>query len=992
MFKLKTRRATISILATVMVAASMTIVGSVGVASAATTDVVISEIMYDPESDLDADEFLEIHNSGNTAVDLSGWCVDGISFCFDAGSSIDAGEYLVLSPDAARTLAFYGVSTAGVYAGGLKNGGEELQLLDSNGALIHSVDYDDAHPWPVLPDGQGPSLELISLDADRSSPWNWAASNAGDGNTAGQANSVAAAGTPPEFGVVEHSNSSPAGGEAIVVTAEVVGSTATPVLFWRVNMGSMQPITMGGLGANMWTATIPAQGEGDLVEYRIQATGAFDHSFPRVDDSSTTVGIFYPRSVSTNLPVFEWFINDSDYQSMITDHLEDDKLFPMALVVGDEVITDARVRVRGSSSVFDPKVNFKFEMPRGYDLILDGLLVEPVDEFAIQAEYSDRAYGRSLLSWRAYEIAELPVPQVFKVRVERNGSFQGLYNYMDTYDKTWRKREGFQNDGALYKAKTGAFSTERSIDKRWDQKSGVDDGLASLGEMIDFIQDPNPAVREAYVREHVDVPAVINYAAATAILEHIDSSSKNFYAYQSYATSRWSIIPWDLDHTLGNGCSCNVFSDFVTPAEPGDKVNEMVAAVLEVDEFEEMYFRRVRSLVDELLAPGLLEGIFDAEVGPAAPEAALDKTVWGQCCTVSFDRSQLFDDIAARRDLFNSDPRVEASQTNNPEVVITEIMADPTNGDAEYIEIYNPTADSIDLSGWSISDAIDLEIAVGTVILPQSPMVFVADDVTFGLTYGRTLFVGGAFAGGLAAGGEGVTLMRADGSTADTIVYGDPGWPAIGQDESIELISAGLDNNNGASWLLVPGGTPGLFAGNGGVPIAPNAPLVPFDPLDPPVPYRCMGALSADDAVLTFTGDGGDNAQLRYAGGGWVANVTGLGGHTVQGGAGDQFEVRVRGTGFETPYSTIPCDFGGPVDPPDPDEYTCTVAVAGGDAVLNLAGERGSSENLRIVGGGWVATVTGLGSYTVVGGAGDQFEVRARGAGFENPYSVVPCN
>jgi len=112
----------------------------------------------------------------------------------------------------------------------------------------------------------------------------------------------------------------------------------------------------------------------------------------------------------------------------------------------------------------------------------------------------------------------------------------------------------------------------------------------------------------------------------------------------------------------------------------------------------------------------------------------------------------------------------------------------------------------------------------------------------------------------------------------------------------------------------------------------------------------------------------------------------------VQGGAGDQFEVRVRGVGFETPYSTIPCDFGGPVDPPDPVEYSCSVAVAGGDALLSFAGERGSSENLRIVDGGWVATVTGLDSYTVVGGAGDQFEVRARGAGFDTPFSVVSCN
>ena len=39
---------------------------------------------------------------------------------------------------------------------------------------------------------------------------------------------------------------------------------------------------------------------------------------------------------------------------------------------------------------------------------------------------------------------------------------------------------------------------------------------------------------------------------------------------QDPATGRWSIMPWDLDHTYGNSC-CSVNSNFVTPAEPGDK-------------------------------------------------------------------------------------------------------------------------------------------------------------------------------------------------------------------------------------------------------------------------------------------------------------------------------------------------------------------------------------------------------------------------------------
>lgn len=975
------------VLAAVLGAASLV---AIPTPSAAGTpgEVVITEIMYDPPSDLDSDEFIELHNPGVVAVDVSGWCMDGVSFCFPAGSEIAAGDYVVISPDPAATLATYGVSAVGTYGGKLKNGGEEVSISDEGGSIIHSFVYDDVHPWPTTPDGQGPSLELISLDADLGDPWNWAASTSPAGHTAGAANSVAAAGVPPRIPSVVRSVDIPAAGQDIVVTAEVQGSTTDPTLTWRFDLGTETTVTMTPTGGDFWEATIPGSPAGTLIEYRVGTTGVFDHSSPRSDDTATTVGVFVPREVDSQIPVFEWFIREGDYQSMVTDHLLDDTGFESVLVVGDEVITGARVRVRGSSSRNDPKVNFKWELPQGHDLVLEGLVVEPVDEFAIQAEYSDRSYGRSLLSWRSYRDAGLPVAQTFKVRVERNGSFQGLYSYVDTYDKTWRKREGFQKDGSLYKASSGAFSVNRDVDKRWKRKSGPDDGFYVLGLMIDFIQDPDPAIREAYVREFYDIPEIINYAAVTAILEHIDSSSKNFYAFDSDVTGRWSLIPWDLDHTLGNRCSCNVFSDFVTPAEAGDKANEMIAAVLEVEEFREMYFRRLRTLVDELLAPGRLEGIFDSEVGPADPEAALDKALWGQCCTVPQERGFLFDDIEARRAVFEADPRVPPSQAPAPNVVITEIMADPADPDSEYIELYNPDDSAVDVSGWSISDGVDITIQNGTVIPAGGTVLLVADGPAFSGAFGRTLFVADSFSGGLKAGGEALTLLRSDGSIADTVDYSAPGFPTIGADEAIEVLDATQDNSVGSNWTVVPGGTPNAHAGVGGDPIDPvDLP----EPPPPPTPYACVATDDGTDVTLTFTGDRGSSENLRIAGGSWVAEVSALDSYTVAGGSGTEFEVRARGEGFDTPYSTVPCSSDGPPPPPPPDSFVCTASTVGGDLVLDFSGLRGSSENLRRTGGAWVASVTGLDSFTIVGGAGTAYEVRVRGAGFDTPYTTVGC-
>ena len=242
---------------------------------------------------------------------------------------------------------------------------------------------------------------------------------------------------------------------------------------------------------------------------------------------------------------------------------------------------------------------------------------------------------------------------------------------------------------------------------------------------------------------------MINYAAVTAIIEHHDSSSKNFYLAQDPATGRWSILPWDLDHTLGNGC-CNVNSTFVTPAEPGDNTSALMRALLAVPEWRTMYFRRLRTLVNDLLAPGRMEALYDARSRPAQPAATLDYAAW------PYPGSPHLHDLphpALQRHqgaahAFATDARVPGNQPASPDIVIDEIQHSPASGDtAEFVELYNPGTQAIDLSGWTIAGGIDLTIQPGTVILPHSAMTFVSNDPAFRAAYGSTVFVGDRYTG-----------------------------------------------------------------------------------------------------------------------------------------------------------------------------------------------------------------------------------------------------
>ena len=139
--------------------------------------VVVNEIMYNPT---DGGEYIELHNSGPTAVELGGWSLSGaVEFTAAEGASIGAGAYLVVAADAEVFTASYpGVpaeALLGEFSGSLGNDGELLMLSDSDGAVIESFSWGDNSPWDFLADGYGASLERLCADASPGLSENWRA-------------------------------------------------------------------------------------------------------------------------------------------------------------------------------------------------------------------------------------------------------------------------------------------------------------------------------------------------------------------------------------------------------------------------------------------------------------------------------------------------------------------------------------------------------------------------------------------------------------------------------------------------------------------------------------------------------------------------------------------------------------------------------------------------------------------------------------------------
>ncbi len=152
----------------------------------AVAGVVITEIMYNsPEAGTDSLEFIELFNPTASSIDLSACAfTSGIVYTFPSGTTIGAGQYLVLAGNAVAFANVYGFAPFADWgAGALSNNGATLTLLDALGNIIDQVPFDDVAPWVTAPDGFGPSLTLCSPSADNALASNWFSAATATGDT-----------------------------------------------------------------------------------------------------------------------------------------------------------------------------------------------------------------------------------------------------------------------------------------------------------------------------------------------------------------------------------------------------------------------------------------------------------------------------------------------------------------------------------------------------------------------------------------------------------------------------------------------------------------------------------------------------------------------------------------------------------------------------------------------------------------------------------------
>ncbi|MEY5043662.1 MAG: hypothetical protein RJA19_889 [Bacteroidota bacterium] len=151
---------------------------------------------------------------------------------------------------------------------------------------------------------------------------------------------------------------------------------------------------------------------------------------------------------------------------------------------------------------------------------------------------------------------------------------------------------------------------------------------------------------------------------------------------------------------------------------------------------------------------------------------------------------------------------------------ISEIHYNPSSiqGDDtvwEFIELYNPSPSPVNVSGWTLSNAVTCLLPDGANIAGHGFLVVCrnVDSLATQVPTGVPIFPWTPTSS-LNNTGETIEIKRPDGSLADAVAYEDnDGWMTApdGGGPSLEWMDVGLNNDEAASWAasFIFGGTPG---------------------------------------------------------------------------------------------------------------------------------------------------------------------------------------
>jgi hypothetical protein len=642
-------------------------------------------------------------------------------------------------------------------------------------------------------------------------------------------NGIGTADLGPIVTGASHTPNEPLQSEPIVVTAAVFPSfseVSAVQLWYRVMYDAEVMLPMvddGSAGDDVafdgtYAAIIPGNiaAPGQMIRWRVTTTDEAGNNsrWPLFADplnSEEYLGtVVQDPSIASDLPVFHWFLPPGQQGAA-----DSDAGARSALFYNGEFYDNVRFDLHGQSTRSFPEKSYDidFNSEHRFRLSDDLPLMKDIN---ILSNYGDKTKLRNTLAYETFRESGSSYHLAFPIRVQQNGVFYSVADFVEDGDDVFLERLGRNPEGALYKM------YNRFDSASGEKKTRRDEGNADLQAFYTGVHQANTTVRTNFLWDNVNMPAMISYMAGTMIASNYDCCHKNYYLYRDVpvsegGTGEWEMMPWDVDLSWGRGWSAQVgyLHNQMTPDFPlyqGEadindqplnievsKRNDLLQPLFNTPGVRDMYLRRVRTLMDQLIQPAstpldqrVAEQRIDELVALIGADGLLDDAKWGTWQANGNWAQQIAmlknDYLGPRRDyLYNTLSTIlPAPQPAGAMVTIGQIEFAPASGnqDQEFVEILNPNSYAIDISEWTLAGDVDYTFKAGTVIPAGGKLYVTPDSAAFrarttGPRGGQGLFVQGGVAGHLSSFGGTLTVTNTQGVDVATTTF--PGNPSLVQ-------------------------------------------------------------------------------------------------------------------------------------------------------------------------------------------------------------------
>ncbi|MBP7950280.1 MAG: lamin tail domain-containing protein [Verrucomicrobiales bacterium] len=691
----------------------------------------------------------------------------------------------------------------------------------------------------------------------------------------------------------------------IKITARVartIHPIASVSLKWRRMYYAEQTASMvdNGTGGDdlandgIYTASLASSGllPGEMIRWRVEAVDSFSYLtkdppylLPAEDQQYYGTIVENPATATSLLPVIHWFMPTGvDPGGSTKTRIE--------LYFKGELYDNCRSTGHGQSTASFPKRSYDIDSPSDHRMkVFDDPMARRAKDINLLSNYADKSKMRTTLAYETYQAAGALGHYAFPVRMQFNGQFQALMDFVEDADDRFIDRLGLDPNGALYKV----YNTLNSANITTTNSGGVekktrrDDptGTADFAAMITSLAETNSlAQRRQYAYDNVNIPQLVNMMAVSGVILHNDWGHKNYFMYRdSDGTKEWYLLPWDVDLSFGHTWvgGQGYFDDDIDSSKglflgASNRLKSLLegsgsgSGATAAPELVQMFLRRIRTLLDRFVGTSptpaaefetrmnyWADQIDPLSLPAGTSDAALEWKKWGYWVDGSGTQLPYTNAAAADHTLRNhlrrminynpnppypsSNPNAHlgrttipaflagrrttlysivhqgqampAAQAAAPAITISSVDYNPGTGNQEYVKLTNTGPVAVDVSGWTLSGAIDFRIPDGTIIptgngtTENIGALFVVKDKngfrarTTGPRAGQYCFCVGGYKGQLSARGETLVLSNAEGTQIDTNTWA-PSPTAAQQALRITQILFKPNNPTGAELTAIP--------------------------------------------------------------------------------------------------------------------------------------------------------------------------------------------